>query len=237
MAPRKTRAILARFASPPLGICYLVRTSRTTHSTWTSLAGPPKEVLQKSHGESSITDMQLAATASKSLFALARKASQNASTPPQLSTTPLDPLSETTWSRNCSVSILDAAIISQHDSVMKDADSDSNSDAADVHVHADRRHTTPARGRPGRFVFHLVLLLQPSYWSTWHHERGFELTKRVSSSSRHSLPPANHLAPMTLASSNAAQVGVPDLTGQDTHETTSHYTCSVRCHLFSRNAR
>ena len=229
MAPRKTRAILARFALPPLGICCLVRTSRITHSTWTSLAGPPKEGLQKSHGESSITDMQLAATASKSLFALARKASQNASTPPQLSTTPLGPLSETTWSRNCSVSILDAAIVSQHDSVMKDADSDFNSDAADVHVHADRRHTTPARGRPGRFVFHLVLLLQPSYWSTWHHERGFELTERVSSeagtggncnSSRHSLPPANHLAPMTLASSDAAQVGVPDLTGQDTHETT-----------------
>lgn len=137
MAAERTRAILARCASPPRGTCCPVQTSRNTHSTRKRLAGPPRGGLLQHRGDGSISNAR-GSSGIKSLFMHARKASQRASTLQRLLATSVD---KSERSKGSSTPNSDTANVSQRDSILKGSQSDSSRDAyAQTDTTSDLQH-------------------------------------------------------------------------------------------------
>ena len=251
MAAEKTRAILARCALPPPGTYCPVQTSRNIRSTWKRRAWPPRGLQQK-QGDSSISNAPDSSN-NKSLYIHARKASQRASTLQRLLGTSVD---KSGWSKSSSAPTNTANVSqhdsiskdSQSDSSRDVTDTTSDlQDEAQVRLYitlycchvaqwgCPLRRCFGACGSArlhghavvhGKHVSHPLFLLQASYWSTWHHKRGFGSTYRVSSEtgtdsscSSHASPPASPSAPETMSpvSSDAVQVGAGAVSGQNTH--------------------
>lgn len=257
MAAEKTRAILARCALPPPGTCCPVQRSRNIRSTWKRRAGPPIRGVRQHQGDSSISNAldsssnkrlfmharkgsQRASTLQRLLGTSVDKSGWGKGLSTPNSDTADVSQHDSTSKASQSDSSTDAY-----------AQTDTTSDLQDEaqvrsYITSYCCHVAQRGGAHRRcfgacvsarlhgyavvhdvHVCHPLFLLQASYWSTWHHTRGFGSAHRVSSEtgtdsscSSHAATPASPSGPQTMSpvSSDAAQIDVAAVSGENTHE-------------------